>query len=299
MFCLIGQWSLGNEICWCPVTCLLSSASDWNGSFVFGSSEVQLFVFPFNISNQRNTWRFDFPKLLPRLDSCSCLGQSSLHMVSVLLVRSPRGPVRSFINVFLPLLFFYCPPSTPVLSSVAHHSHLFSTIIAVGVLHFPTTVAQLSHTESHFLSPQKFKMSELRREACAGRGKEKMQSITCPVFFPGGFVCILRARSSSKHMRICYVSFWLKLGTVGLIKDAQTLRVHITFQEAFFFCFFFNACVSLIMNSPLSENIPNALQMELSQKLQRARTQMFYSCEPSLNWKMTTSVCLIVAGCKP
>lgn len=50
------------------------------------------------------------------------------------------------INVFL--FLFYYPASTPVLSSVAHHSHLFSTIVAVGVLQFPTAEAQLSHTES-------------------------------------------------------------------------------------------------------------------------------------------------------
>ena len=47
--------------------------------------------------------------------------------------------------------FFYCPTSTPVLPFVAHHSHLFSTITAVGVLHFPTTGAQLSHAQSQFL----------------------------------------------------------------------------------------------------------------------------------------------------
>lgn len=161
---------------------------------------------------------------------------------------------------------------------------LFSPLLLITLTSFPpsslseffTSPLPLHSCHTHRISlsfPPEIQNVWAQEGSMCRKGERKMQNITCPRFFPGGFVCVLRARSSSEHMRICYVSFWLKLGTVGLIKDAQTLSVHITFQEAFFFVC---VCVSLIMNSRLWENIPNALQLELSQKRQHASTQMFY-----------------------
>lgn len=179
-------------------------------------------------------WRFDFPKLLPRLNSDSCLGQSPLHMVSVLLVRPPRPSAWlhkcfSSSSVFLLASLHSCSLlCCSSLSPLFHHHRCRSSSLP----HFRCTA--VTHTESHFLSPPEIQNVWAQEGSMCRKGERKMQNITCPRFFPGGFVCILRARSSSEHMRICYVSFWLKLGTVGLIKDAQTLSVHITFQEAFF-----------------------------------------------------------------
>lgn len=237
--------------------------------------------FHLNISNQRNMWGFDFSKLLPSRNSCSCHGQSSLHMVSVLLVRTLR-PTAWLHKCFSSS--FYCPASTPVLSSVAYHSHLFSTIIAVGGLQFPTAVAQLSQTESK-------KMSELGREACAGR--EKNAKYHLPVFFPGGFVFILRAWSSSKHMHTFNVSFWLKLGTVGLIKDVQTVSVHITFQGL---CVCVCVCAHLIMNSRKTHCMHYSWNW--ANWFSEHKHKCFINARPSLNCKSTTNVFLIVAGFK-
>lgn len=127
IFSVIGQRSLGNEIRWCPVTCLLSSPSDWNCSVVFGSSEVQLFVFHLNISKRRIMGCLDFSKLLPRLNSCSCLGQSSLHMVSVLFVCTLR-PSAWLHKCFSSSSSFYFIALPPL---------LFSPLLLITVTSFP------------------------------------------------------------------------------------------------------------------------------------------------------------------
>lgn len=179
-------------------------------------------------------WRFDFPKLLPRLNSDSCLGQSPLHMVSVLLVRPPRPSAWLHKCFSSSSVFFIGLPPL-----------LFSPLLLITLTSFPpsslseffTSPLPLHSCHTHRISlsfPPEIQNVWAQEGSMCRKGERKMQNITCPRFFPGGFVCILRARSSSEHMRICYVSFWLKLGTVGLIKDAQTLSVHITFQEAFF-----------------------------------------------------------------
>ena len=70
-----------------------------------------------------------------------------------------------------------------------------------------------------------------------------MQNITCSVFFPRGFVFILRAWSSSKHMHTCNACVRLRLGTVGLVKDVQTVSVQITFQSFVSVCVCVCVCV--------------------------------------------------------
>lgn len=175
IFCLIGKWSLGNEICWCPVTHLLSSPSDWNYSFVFSLSEVRLFVFHSNISNHRSMWGFDFSKLLPGLNSCSCNSQSSLQPVSVLLVRTLR-PIAWLHKCFCSCFFFFIvlPPL------------LFSVLLLITLTSFPPSLLlefcsfplplHSCDTQNIFFFPprnkKKKKKSQLRRKACAGRGKK-------------------------------------------------------------------------------------------------------------------------------
>lgn len=126
-------------------------------------------------------WRFDFPKLLPRLNSCSCLGQSSLHMVSVLLVRPTRPSAWlrkcfSSSSVFLlPSLHSCSLLCCSSLSPLFHHHRCRSSSLP----HYRCTAV------THRISlsfPHKFKMSELRREACAGRGKEKCKISPVPYF---------------------------------------------------------------------------------------------------------------------
>lgn len=131
ILCLIGKWSLGNEICWCPVTHLLPSPPHQTGTILFLvclKFDYLFFIWIFQAKGICGG--FDFSKLLPSLNSCSCHSRPSTWFQFFWF--APWGPVQGFINVFLLHFFFFF--STPVLSSVAHHSHLFSTIIAVGLL---------------------------------------------------------------------------------------------------------------------------------------------------------------------
>lgn len=130
IFCLIGKWSLGNEIGWCPVTHLLSSPSDRNRSFLYGLPKVQLFVF------WRNMRDLDFSK------------QPSLHRVLVLLVCTLRPSAwlhnsfsSSFFIALLPFLF--SPLLLITLTS-------FSTIISFPLLLHRGHTQNLSFLQSFF-----------------------------------------------------------------------------------------------------------------------------------------------------
>lgn len=196
IYCLIGKWSLGNEICWCPVTHPLPFILK---VFLFGSSHIWPFI---QIVKTKEICVF-LLKLLPSLNSCGYRSQSFLHMVSVLLIFTRRPSVWvhkcfsiSFFITLPPLLFF------PLLL-ITHTS--FPPLLLLEFFSFPL-LRHSCHTQNLCFFPPEIKkkcMSSGGRHVCGG----EMQNITCPVFFPRGFVFILCVWRSSKHMHTCNVSF--------------------------------------------------------------------------------------------
>lgn len=127
IYCLIGKWSLGNEICWCPATHPLPFILK---VFHFGLPHVWLFIW---IVKTKEICVF-LLKLLPSLNSCSYRSQSSLHMVSVLLICTLRPSVwvhKCFsISFLLPCLhscsFLCCSSLTPPF----HHCCCWSSSVS-------------------------------------------------------------------------------------------------------------------------------------------------------------------------
>lgn len=167
IFCLIGKWCLGNEICWCPVTHLLSFPSDWNYPFAFGLSEVWLFAF--------FIWIFQTKGI------CGVLIFPNSYLVETAVVATVSHPSTWFqhpeAHSMASLMFFFffllpCLHSCSLLcclslSPLFHHhccwrssvSHCCCTAVTNGI-----------------------KKNVWAREGSMCREGKKMQNITCPYF---------------------------------------------------------------------------------------------------------------------
>lgn len=171
IFGLIGKWSLGNEICWCPVTHLLSFPSDWNYPFAFGLSEVWLFAF--------------FIWIFLTKGICGVLIFPNSYLVETAVVATvshpstwfqffwfaPWGPRHGFINVFL-LLFIALPPL------------LFSPLLLITLTSFPPSLL-LEVFSFPLLLHSCHKRNQKKCLSSGGKhvqGGKKMQNITCPYF---------------------------------------------------------------------------------------------------------------------